>query len=165
MPQFDFSNPLTLAQVIWMLLIFGALYLLLARWALPQVGSLLEERAARINADLDSARLAKADADQAIAELQEATRRASAEAQAAIASAVAQAKSQAAEQARLADERLEAQLAEAEARIAAARSAAMGALRQVATETAADLLARLTGRPADQASLGQAVESALAARG
>ncbi len=30
MPQLDFANPLTISQVVWMALIFGALYFLLS---------------------------------------------------------------------------------------------------------------------------------------
>ena len=165
MPQLDFHNTLTISQVVWMALIFGGLYLLLSQWALPQVASVLDERAARIATDLDTARAAKVEADAAVAEVHAATRQASTEAQAAIATAVAQAKAEAAEQARIANERLDAQLSQAEQRIAAARSAAMGALRDVATETAAVVVSRLTGRSADPASVSGAVGAVLAARG
>lgn len=165
MPQLDFQNVLTVSQVVWMALIFAALYVLLARWALPQVATVLESRDARITADLDTARLAKVQADAAVAEVHAATRRASTEAQTAIAAAVAQAKADAAEQARTADERLDAQLAEAEQRIAAARKAAMAALRDVATETTAAVVSRLTGQPADQASVNAAIGTVMAVRG
>jgi len=165
MPQLDFSNPLTLAQVVWMAIIFGVLYYVLARYALPQVAGVLENRADRINGDLDSARAAKAQSDAAVAEITEAGRRAAAEAQASIGQAVAQAKAEAAEQARAADERLNQQLAEAEGRIRAARTQAMGAVRQVATETAAVVVSRLTGQTADAAAIDAAVGSAMQARG
>ena len=69
MPQLDFSNPLTIAQVVWMAIIFGLLYYILARYALPQVAEVLEGRASRIAVDLDSARAAKAQADAAVAEI------------------------------------------------------------------------------------------------
>ena len=165
MPQLDFNNPLTISQVVWMAIIFGALYLLLANWALPQVAQVLDLRSARIGADLDSARLAKAQADAAVAEIQEATRRASTEAQAAIASSMAQAKAETAEHARVANEQLDAQLHEAEQRIAAARHSAMGALRDVATDTARAVVTRLTGHEPDPALVSGAVDHVLAGRG
>ncbi len=158
MPQLDFANHLTISQVVWMALIFGALYLLLARWALPQVGSVLEHRASVITQDLDTARTAKAQADAAVAEVHEATRKASSDAQASIAEAVSRAKAEAAEQARDANARLDAQLTEAEQRIGAARTMAMGALREVATETAGAVVTRLTGQQADPAIVGAAVQ-------
>lgn len=164
MPQLDFANPLTIAQVVWMALIFGGLYLLLARWALPQVASVVESRAHRITVDLDSARIAKAESDSAIAEVTEATRKASADAQAAIGAAIAHAKAEASQQARADDERLTAQLAQAEQRIGAARVAAMGALRQVATETAETVILRLTGQPAAPGAVATAIGNAMTAR-
>ena len=165
MPQLDFSNPLTIAQVVWMAIIFGLLYYILARYALPQVAEVLEGRASRIAVDLDSARAAKAQADAAVAEITEAGRRAAAEAQAGISTAVAQAKAEAAEQSRAADESLNAQLAVAERRIGEARKSAMGALREVATETAGLVVSRLTGQPADAASVDAAVAHAMQAPG
>jgi F-type H+-transporting ATPase subunit b len=162
MPQLDFANPLTISQVVWMFLIFGALYLLLARWALPAVGEVIESRERRILADLDSARVAKEQADAAAAEIAERSRAASSEAQAEIAKAVAAAKAEAAEKARADNEQLDRQLAEAEQRIGAARNQAMGALREVAVDAAATVVARLTGRPADPASVEAAVSRVMA---
>ena len=95
MPQLDFANPLTVAQIVWMFIIFCALYLALRHWALPQVASVIEAREQRILADLDSARVAKEQADAAAAEIAERSRSASAEAQAEIARAVASAKAEA----------------------------------------------------------------------
>ncbi|MBV9756120.1 MAG: F0F1 ATP synthase subunit B' [Alphaproteobacteria bacterium] len=165
MPQLDFGNPLTVSQIVWMAIIFFVLYLLLTLWALPQVDQVLAERSSRIAADLDTARSAKAAADAAVAELAEATRRAHAEAQAAIATALAEAKEAAAAEAAEFNRRLEAQLAAAEQRIAEARAGAMGALRQVAAETAQALLGQLTGRTPEPGALDAAIGAALAARG
>ncbi len=164
MPQLDFSNPLTIAQVVWMAIIFGLLYYLLSRYFLPQVAQVVDDRAHRIATDLDSARAAKAKSDAAITEISEASRRASAEAQGAIASAINKVKSEALEQSRAADERLNAQLAEAEHRIADARSTAMGAVSQVAQDTAIAIVTRLTGQAPDPAVVKDAVGSAMAVR-
>jgi F-type H+-transporting ATPase subunit b len=161
MPQFQFGNELTRAQVVWMVLIFLGLYLLLARWALPRVASVLEERARRIAADLDAAKAAKAAADAAVAELTAATRNARAEAQAEIAAATRAAREAAARQAAALNERLEAELRAAEARIDAARAEAMGALREVASETARAMIERLTGRAPALATLEAALDATL----
>ena len=164
MPQLDFANPLTISQVVWMFLIFAALYMALRYWALPQVGGVLEMREQRIAADLGSARVAKEEADQAATEIAERGRAASAEAQSQIARAGDTAKREAADQARTDTENLERQLAEAEQRIAAARKDAMGALRQVASETASAVVSRLTGQSADPARIDAAVGDVMAAR-
>lgn len=167
MPQLAFAHPTQgrylIANIFWLLVIFGLLYFVMAKIALPQVGQVIESRAARIAADLEAAQAAKAEADAAMAALREATARARSEAQAEIAEALAA--SQAAAQAK-SDElaaRLARQIEEADARIAAARGAAMGALRQVATETAESLVTKLIGRSEGIAVAG-AVDRALAAR-
>ncbi|MCW3476706.1 F0F1 ATP synthase subunit B family protein [Limobrevibacterium gyesilva] len=165
MPQLDATNPLILSQVVWLAIIFLALYLLLSRWALPQVAEVLEARAATIGRDLDAARAAKAAADEAVAELTKATRTAQAGAQAEIAGAVAAAKDAAAAQSAQLNAKLDAQLDAAERQIAGARTAALGALRQVATDTASVVVSRLTGIAPDVHAVDSAVGAALAARG
>ena len=164
MPQLDFANPLTTSQVVWMFLIFLALYLALRNWALPMVGSVIEAREQRIQGDLETARRAKEEADRAAAEVLERGRTASSEAQAEIARAVAAAKAEAEARAKADSEQLDKQLAEAEQRIHAAREQAMGALRQVAAETALSVVSRLTGAEPDRARVDAAVGDAMAAR-
>jgi F-type H+-transporting ATPase subunit b len=164
MPQLDFANPLTNAQVIWGAIIFAVMYLLLSRWALPQVGSMLEERATKIASDLEAARAAKATADAAAAELTDATQRARAEAQAAINRAADKAKADAAAQTEALNARLDAQLEAAERRIESARLSAVGAMSTVARETAETVITRLTGMHADPSVVDRAVGAALSAR-
>lgn len=164
MPQLDFANPLTISQVVWLAIIFVVLYLLLSRWALPLVEAVLEQRAARIRGDLEAAQAAKSAADTAVAELTAATRTAQATAQAEIAGAVAAATQAAAAQSATLNARLDKQLAEAEQRIGAARAAAMGALRSVATDTAAAVVTRLVGSAPAAGTVEAAVDAALAAR-
>jgi F-type H+-transporting ATPase subunit b len=165
MPQLDFSTPLTISQVVWGSIIFYLLYRLLGRSALPWVSSVLEERAEKISVDLNGAREAKTRADAGVDEANEATAHARAEAQAAINAAVEEAKKAAAIQTETLNARLEKQLADSEAQIAAARASAMSALRQVATDTAATVVTRLTGVSADANRVNDAVGAALAARG
>jgi len=165
MPQLDFKNPLTTSHVGWGIVIFIGLYLLLSRWALPQVATVLEMRATAIARDLEAAQTAKAAVDAAIAELTEATRAAQTGAQTEINRAVDAAKAASAEQSARLNVRLEAQLASAEQQIAAARASALGALRQVATETAMNVVGRLTGVAANAQAVDAAVGAALVARG
>jgi F-type H+-transporting ATPase subunit b len=165
MPQLDFTTPLTISQVVWGTIIFVVLYILLSRTGLPMVESVLEERAAKISKDLDEARAAKAMADAGMMEADQATVKARAESQSAINAALDEAKKAAAAQAEVLNARLEQQLHDSEAQIGQARSAAMSALRQVATETAATVVTRLTGTAPDAGRLDGAIGSALAARG
>ncbi len=161
MPQLNFASQLTTSQVVWGAIIFVLLYVLLSRWALPKVGTVVEDRRKRIESDLNTARASKAEADRAVNELTEATRRARSEAQASVAEATQRAKAEAASQAVIANAQLDAQLIEAEGRISAARSSAMGAISEVAAEAASTVVLRLTGQPPDGAVINRAVAARL----
>ena len=164
LPQLNFANPLTLSQVWWGAIIFIIFLLLCWLWGLPQVSSVLERRAGAIAADLETARTAKEAADRSVAEMTQAVARARAEAQASINTTLDAAKQQSAAQAAELNARLGAQLHDAEERIQAARQEATRALREVATETAAVVIARLTGAPPEPSRLERAVGAALAVR-
>jgi F-type H+-transporting ATPase subunit b len=164
MPQLNFANPLTTLQAVWLLVIFLGLYVLVKDWGLPQVARVIDARNTSIQQDLDSAHQAKARADVASEEMRQTLARARAEAQARIAEETAKAKAEAAQRSAEANAMLDQRLAEAEARIDAARSAAMGALRQVATDTTGAVVTRLLGVTPDNAAVARAVDRALAAR-
>jgi F-type H+-transporting ATPase subunit b len=165
MPQLDFTTPLTISQVVWGAIIFVVLYIMLSRGGLPVVASVLEERATKIAKDLEEARAAKLRADAGMTEAEQATAKARAESQAAINAALEEANKAAATQSEVLNARLEKQLQDSEAQIGQARASAMNALRQVATETAATVVTRLTGVAPDPGRLDDAIGSALAARG
>src|SRR3712207_9071320 len=59
LPQLNFGHPLVISQVVWLLVIFGLLYTVMAQAALPGVASVLEERKRRIRRDLEAAQAAK----------------------------------------------------------------------------------------------------------
>jgi F-type H+-transporting ATPase subunit b len=163
MPQLDFGNPLLLAQVVWLLFIFGGLYWVLSRTVLPRVDAVIEAREGRIAADLDAAQKARDEADRAIETYREATRRARAEAQAKVAEAVARAEAEQNARTDAILARFNEALRDADRRITGARNEAMGALAEVATDTATALVRRLVGR-ADRAQVAAAVNAEIAAR-
>lgn len=164
MPQMDFSDPLTGAQVVWMAVIMVALYFLMARWALPQLGGVIEQRQRRIADDLDTARRARAEAEHAVSELNIAIQNARESSQGAIAEAVSAAKERVHAQSTELNERLEAQVARAEAEIESARQQAVAALQPVAREVTSTLLQRLVGEAVDEKRI-EATLSALSTAG
>jgi F-type H+-transporting ATPase subunit b len=168
MPQLAFGHPeqgrLLVGQMVWLLLIFAAMYFLMANVALPRVGAVIESRHARIAADLEAAQAAKLEADASMAAHRSATDAARAEARAAVAGAVHAAQDDADAKSAALAARLNKQIADAEAQIDAARASAMGAIRGVATDTAEALVAKLVGR-ADRGTIETAVGRALEARG
>lgn len=161
MPQIDGSNPLLWWQLVWGAVIFILLYVLLRRSALPKVAEVLAHRAARIESDLDAARDAKREADEAGRTMHEERQRASAEAQDLVARTVAEARESAASALRELNARLDADAEAAEARLAAARDAALGSLPGIAVPTAAALVEKLTGRAAEPARVERAVSAHL----
>lgn len=164
MPQLDFANPLLLSQVVWGAIIFGGFYVLCARWVLPMMGKVIESREASITGDLERARTAKAQADAAVQELAHTRHAAQATAQAALDAATQEAKSREVAAAIETNARLDAQLEASERQIAQARTQAMGALRQIATETAALVVTRLTGESPDQTVVQTATDRILSER-
>ncbi len=165
MPQLEFGNPLLTAQIVWGAIIFVVFYLLLGRYGLPPVGAILASRANTIGADLERARLAKQDADQAAQELRVAQAQARAESQARIVEATRLAKQEAASRTAALNDRLNRQLAESEAAIAQARNRAMAGLAEVAETISQTVIERLTGQAADAAPVREAVGRVLAERG
>lgn len=164
LPQMDFSNLLTWTQLGWMAVILVVLYLVLAHWGLPQIGKVIENRAAVIARNLAAARTAKQDADQAVIMLGATLASARANAHAELAKALSEAKTKASAEAASLNARLEAKIAESEAQIEAARAAAMAAIRPVATEATGEILQKLVGVAAAQEQLTPYVDAALAAR-
>jgi F-type H+-transporting ATPase subunit b len=143
LPQLDFS--LWPGQMVWALVIFTALYVVLAVLFLPRLRHAIHKRASAISEALAEARAlrdeAEAQAKAAQAEITEARARA----QKLAAEAKAKAKAQAAAREAEAEARLAGRLAESEARIRAARDQAMTHVRAIAEETASAMVTKLTG--------------------
>ncbi len=157
MPQLDFANPLVTGQVMWGAVIFLVFYLVLSRAMLPRVSRVLEDRAHRISGDLEVARAAKHDADRAVAELQQARK-------ANLQAALDEERQAAEKQMHDINARLDMEIADAEARVAAEKARALGALREIAHDTAQALVQRLTGLAPDAQLVAQKVEGASARR-
>ena len=64
MPQLDIST--FTPQIIWLIITFGVLYLLMAKLALPRIGSILEQRQNRIEDNLAMAQNLKRESDDII---------------------------------------------------------------------------------------------------
>ena len=168
MPQLAFGHPvqgpLLIGQVVWQVVIFFSLFLLLAFVALPKLGAVIENRRQRIESDLEAARAAMQSAEAAIAAQREATQSARTEAQAAVTAAMQAAQQEMDAKAEALNAALAKQIAEAEARIDQGRKSALGAVRQVASETVEALLSKL-GTSADAGKVQAAVQREATARG
>ncbi len=133
------------SQLIWLALVFVALYLLMSRIALPRIGSILEQRRQRVEADLAEAQRLKGDSDAAIAAYEKALADARGRAQT-LANQMREKEAAAAEALRKdVDAKLNAHIAEAEKIIAETQAAAMANVRGIATDAAGAIVERLTG--------------------
>jgi len=155
-PPFQFET--YASQLVWLAIAFIALYVLMAKWALPQVGSVIESRQKHIDDDVAEAGRLKQQSDDAVTAYEKALADARASAQA-IAN---ETREQQAAEAEASRQRLEGELnvklAEAETTIAATKQAAMSNVRGIAEDAAAAIVERLIGA----APSGQAVADAVA---
>jgi F-type H+-transporting ATPase subunit b len=149
------------SQLLWLALVFAALYLLMSRIALPRVGAILNERNLRIDGDLGEAQRLKGEADAASAAYEKALADARGRAQ------MLASERRAAEAARaeVARKELEAKLnthiGEAEKAIAQTRATAMANVRDIATGTAAAIVERLIGHAPTEPQVTAAVADVL----
>jgi len=154
LPQFDVTTwP---GQAAWFLIFFIVVLVLMTRVFVPRIGGGIAEREGRISGDLREARRLKDEADaQAAAadkEMSEARARAMKVAGEARAQAQAELAAKLAEQ----DAAFAQTSAAAEARIDAARTAAMGHIGDIAKDTAAAIVTKLTGQAPTAAELASA---------
>jgi F-type H+-transporting ATPase subunit b len=146
------------SQLIWLAIVFAALYLLMARVALPRVGAIIDQRSKQIDGDLGEAQRLKDEADAASAAYEKSLADARGRAQTLANERREQEATRAEEARKQLDAKLNVHIGEAEKSIAQTRSAAMEHVRDIATGTAAAIVERLIGRAPD----GQQVATAVA---
>lgn len=158
-----FASETFASQLIWFAIAFGVLYWLMSRMALPRVAGVLHGRSQRIARDLDEAQALKTQSEQAGAAYQRALAEARDRAK-----AIAQetrerlgAESDARRKALEAD--LAARLAQSEAALRTRTQDAMANVRGIATDAAAAIVERLTGRAPNGAAIQAAVDRTLRA--
>ncbi len=162
MPQLDLTT--FSPQLFWLAISFIALLFLMSRLALPRVGKVLEQREERIGGNLEKAEKLKAEADAVLAAYHKAMADARAQAQATLSTAGAEiAATAAAREAEFA-KKLADQTAAAEARIKASKAQALAEVRNVASELAAAMTAKLTGVAVNSGDTAQVIEAVLKER-
>ena len=153
-----FNKEYFASQLVWFVIFFVALYLIIGRIAIPQIGGIMAARSKRIADDLAEANRLKEQSDAALAAYEKALADARSRAQT-MANETRDKLNAEAEQARKALEAtLNAKLAEAEKIIAGTKQSAMANIEAVATDTAVAIVERLIGT----APTRQAAQSAVA---
>jgi F-type H+-transporting ATPase subunit b len=154
-PPFDAHN--FAPQIIWLVLTFGALYLLMSRIALPRVEGILQTREAKISGDLDAATTMRGQADDAAAAYEKTLAEAKARAQATAQDMRDKINAESETRRKSLEAELNAKLDAAEKQIAATRAQAMTSVTAIATEAAEAIVKQITGRAADPADVAAAV--------
>jgi F-type H+-transporting ATPase subunit b len=143
MPQLKFQDfP---PQLIWLAITFIGLYLLMSRWLIPKIGTVLDARTARIEGDIAEAKRLKDETAKALADYEKALADARGKA-----GALAQADRDRlkaeidAERAKV-ESQLASRLAAAEAQIKAEKDTALGQVHDIAGDTVEALVQELLG--------------------
>jgi F-type H+-transporting ATPase subunit b len=158
-PPFDATT--FASQLVWLVLAFAVLYLLMARVALPRIGSILEARRTAIADDLAAADRLKGDSDAALAAYEKSLAEARARAQSIADETRAKEAAAAEENRKELEDELNAKLGAAEQTIAATKASAMGNVRGIATEAAAAIVERLMGTAPAAEDVNRAVADVL----
>lgn len=158
LPQFEFQH--WFGQIVYLIFLFAILYWLIAKVFAPRMRRVFDERAATISTALEAARQVQTEAagqaEAAKAEVEQARASSRATAAAAKARVTDEANARAeAEEAVVA-----ARIAEAETAIGKTRDAAMSNVSAIASDTAAAIVERLTGKAPTGAEAAAAVKGA-----
>lgn len=149
------------SQIFWLLVALAVLYWLMAKVALPRIGSVLEERADAIADDLDRAEELKRKAVEAEAAYNQALADARARAQSIAAETRAEIQKEVDAALAKADAEIAARTAEGEKRIAEIRETAIQNVRQVSEEVAVAVVDRILPGVADDSAVRGAVQARL----
>lgn len=157
-PPFDQST--FAPQLVWLAIIFGALYWVLSRVALPRIGGVIEERRERIQRDLAEAERLKAETDTALKAYEQAMADARGKAQGIARETRDGIASEIERERQKADVQIGARIAETEKQIADGKARALASVNDIAVDAAGAIVNRLIGRdvPASE------IRAALAAR-
>lgn len=157
LPQLDFSTFPN--QIFWLVITLVVIYLILSKVALPRIASVLAERQGTITNDIAAAEDLKLQAEEAEKAYEKALADARAEAQRIAAEARAEIQADLDAAMAKADAEIAARSSESESRINEIREGAIEAVKEVANETAKEIVTALGGK-AD----GRSVTSAVTAR-
>jgi F-type H+-transporting ATPase subunit b len=162
MPQLDPAG--FVPQLFWLAVIFVILYVLMRRFAVPQVGRAIAQRQQQLDADLGRAAELRTQAEAVLAAYQKVLASARAEAQLKLRETTERMAAEAAERQRQLAAALAQQIEAAERRIVAGKEQALADVRSIAADVGRAMVEKLTGAAPDAAKMAAAVDGALAGR-
>lgn len=157
-PPFDSHN--YVPTVFWLIITFGLLYLLMQRYALPRVQSILKTRSDNIHGNLAAARNMRKEAQEASDAYEKTLAEAKSRSQALAHETREKVKAEQDVKRKSLEAELDGKLGAAELRIAETKANAMSNVGQIATEAAAAIIQHIAGKPADPEAVAKAVSQA-----
>ena len=162
MPQLAQLALVYQSQWFWLLLVLGAIYFFVGRGIVPKVEATVEDRDARIAADLAEAERLRDEADSIEQAWRTRINEGHAEAQSHIAAAKAKADADATKRVAKADAELTTKAEAAAAELDTARRSALAEIEALAVEATQEIVAKLSGGKVTPAKARKAVAEALA---
>ena len=156
-----FARDTFASQLFWLALAFIALYVIMARLALPRIQGIFEQRRARIGGDLADAQRLKSESEQTMSSYEKEIADARSEAQRMAGDTRERLNAESEGRRKELEAKLHDEIAKAERAIAATRSAAMANVEAIAAEATTAIVERLIGSAPDPASVKAAVGAAL----
>jgi len=146
------------SQLLWLAITFGLLYILMSRFALPRVATVLDKRSARLANDLEEAQRLKAQSEAAAQGYEKALAEARGEAKRIAQETRNKLSAEAETRRKSIEAELHEKLAASEATLRQQTAAAMSNVRGIAVETASAIVERLTGRAPDPRAVEAAID-------
>jgi F-type H+-transporting ATPase subunit b len=146
------------SQIFWLVIFFGALYLLMSRIVLPRIGSILENRRNRIEGDLARASALKEETEAALNSYQKALADARGNASDIAKTTREAVNADVSKQQASLNATLIAKATDAETKIAKSKATAMAAVSDIASDTASEIVAAFTGGKVTKAALAKALK-------
>jgi F-type H+-transporting ATPase subunit b len=146
------------SQIFWLVIFFGALYLLMSRLVLPRFTSILEIRKNRIDGDIARALALKEETEAALNSYNKALADARGNASDIAKSTRDTVNADVADKQHKLDAELSAKAVAAEAAIAKSKAKAMESVADIASDTASEIVAALTGGKVTKAALAKALK-------
>jgi len=157
-------DPTTFApQLVWLAIVFVALYVVMSRIALPRIGEVIEERRDRIQRDLDSAERLKGETERALAAYEKALANARGSASKIAKDASDKLGAEVEKERAQVDRQVAAKIADAEARIAATKTKAIASVNEIAAQTATSIVKHLSGVDVSADDVKKSLQSAAGA--
>mgnify|MGYP000194573409 CR=1 FL=1 len=162
MPQLDQLALVYQSQWFWLAITLGTIFFVVGMWIVPRVEKTVEDRDAKIAADLEEAQRMQDEAEASEEAWRNRVNEARAEAQAVTAAAKEKAQADLEKKLAKVDAEIATRTEAAEADLAEARSAALAELENVASEATQEIVGKLTGGKVAKAEARKAVAGVLA---